>query len=92
MACGVAVVASRAGGIGEVVEEGRSGILVPPGDSAGIADAIAELADDSNLRSALGGAARERVERDFSTGAMARKTIELYRDCLSRRSVNGGRG
>jgi glycosyltransferase involved in cell wall biosynthesis len=92
MACGLAVVASRAGGIGEVVEEGRSGILVPPGESAGIADAIAELADDPNFRSALGGAARERVERDFSTGAMARKTIELYRDCLSRRTVNGGRG
>jgi glycosyltransferase involved in cell wall biosynthesis len=92
MACGLAVVASRAGGIADAVEDVRSGVLVPPGDSAAIAAAIARLADDPGLRSTLGAAARERVAADFSTGAMARKTIELYRACLSRRAAIGGRG
>jgi glycosyltransferase involved in cell wall biosynthesis len=65
MASGLAVVASDISGIPELVEDGVTGMLVPPGDSGALADAIAQLEDDPALRARLGEAARARVERDF---------------------------
>jgi glycosyltransferase involved in cell wall biosynthesis len=63
MACGCAVIASRTGGIAEVVEDGRSGLLVPPGDPQALASALARLAGDSRLREELGCQARRRAEK-----------------------------
>jgi glycosyltransferase involved in cell wall biosynthesis len=69
MACGLPVIASRAGGVPELVEDGASGLLVPPGDVDALAAAIERLAGDGALRAALGESARERVVDRFSVEA-----------------------
>jgi glycosyltransferase involved in cell wall biosynthesis len=86
MACGLPVVATRAGGVIDIVEDNRSGLLVPPRDAASIADAIASLANDTKRRAQLGRAASARVSENLSMDAMTKKTIDLYRDCLVRRA------
>ena len=65
MAAGLPVVASRLSGIPELVTDGVSGILVPPGDPAALADALMLLAADPELRRGLGAAGRATVELDF---------------------------
>ena len=85
MACGLAVIGARAGGVVDVVEDNQSGMLVAPRSAASIADAIEALANDAPRRSQLGVAARIRVIENFSLDAMTRKTIDLYRACLARR-------
>ncbi len=64
-ACGRPVVATPVGGIRELVEEGVTGLLVPPGEAASLADALARLAADADLRARLGAAGRARVEAAF---------------------------
>jgi glycosyltransferase involved in cell wall biosynthesis len=61
MAAGLPVVASRVGGIPELVEHERSGLLVPPGDIAALANALGELTADPQRAAAMGAAARERA-------------------------------
>jgi glycosyltransferase involved in cell wall biosynthesis len=85
MACGLAPVASRAGGMAEVIEDRRSGLLVGVADSIALAQAIGELADSSLTRASLGAAARARVVGAFSMEAMARGTLALYQSCLERK-------
>jgi glycosyltransferase involved in cell wall biosynthesis len=82
MACGVSAVASRTGGIVDAVEDGRTGMLVAPGDARALADALKELIADAPRREAMGAAARTRAVERFSMTAMARRTVELYRACL----------
>src|SRR5712691_4797457 len=65
MATGLPVVASRISGIPELVDDGRSGLLVPPGDAEALAAAIRRLHDDPALRERLGAAARERIQAGF---------------------------
>jgi glycosyltransferase involved in cell wall biosynthesis len=65
MATGLAVVASDISGIPELVDDGETGLLVPPGDPRALADAIERLHGDPALRARLGDAARARVEHDF---------------------------
>lgn len=63
MSRGRAIVASRIGGIVDIIEDGRSGLLVPPGEPAALADVMQRLIDEPDLRTALGAGARRRVER-----------------------------
>jgi glycosyltransferase involved in cell wall biosynthesis len=65
LASGMAVVSTPVSGIPEVVEEGRTGLLVPPADPAALADAIEALAADPALRRQLGEAGRDRVVQRF---------------------------
>ena len=65
MAAGVPVVGTRVAGTNELVEEGVSGFLVPPGDAVSLTARIAQLLDDVELRSRLGAAARTKVEKEF---------------------------
>jgi glycosyltransferase involved in cell wall biosynthesis len=65
MAMGLPVVSTRHSGIGEAVEDGRSGLLVPPGDSTALAGSLAQLIGDEELRERLGRFARERVVEFF---------------------------
>lgn len=65
-ACRKPVVATRVGGIPEVVEAGVNGFLVEPGDVAGLADRVAQLIADPALRTRLGEAGRARVEQQFT--------------------------
>jgi glycosyltransferase involved in cell wall biosynthesis len=65
MSCGLPAVASAVGGVPEVVTDGVDGLLVPPGDPAALAAALARLAGDAALRARLGSAARARVVDAF---------------------------
>jgi glycosyltransferase involved in cell wall biosynthesis len=83
MAAGVPVVATRVGGVPELVPEG-AGLLVPPGDPAALAAAIGRLLDDPALARAQAEAARRHAEAGGGAAAMADRTLALYRDLLAR--------
>jgi glycosyltransferase involved in cell wall biosynthesis len=85
MSSGLPVVASRLSGIPELVDDGVSGLLVPPGDAPALADAIARLAGDPDLRARMGTAARQRVERDFDLATNARTILDRIDGAGSRR-------
>jgi starch synthase len=78
MACGTAVVASRVGGIPEVVSDGETGLLVPPGDPGALAGAVNALVADPARAQLLGRAGRERAVAEFGWERVARATAELY--------------
>jgi alpha-maltose-1-phosphate synthase len=78
MACGTAVVGSRVGGIPEVVADGRTGLLAPPGDPGALAGALNALVTDPVRAAALGRAGRERAAAEFSWARIAAQTAELY--------------
>jgi len=78
MACGTAVVGSRVGGIPEVVADGRTGLLAPPGDPGALAAALNALIGDPVRAAALGRAGRERALAEFSWAQIAAQTAELY--------------
>lgn len=89
MAAGRPVVASAVGGVPEIVEDARSGLLVPPGSSDDLAAALARLAADPALALGLGAAARQRVEDHFSLDAMVHAYQRLYASLLSARRGAG---
>jgi glycosyltransferase involved in cell wall biosynthesis len=66
LACGVPVIASDVGGLPEVVRHGETGLLVPPGDPAALAAAVASLLDDEPRRQRLGQAGREDAVARFA--------------------------
>lgn len=88
MACGTAVVASRVGGIPEVVVDGETGLLVDytPEDETGfesrLASAVNELVDDPGRAEAMGRAGRERSVAEFSWARIAQETRDLYASLL----------
>lgn len=88
MAAGLPVVASRVGGIRSLVEDRRNGLLVPPGDAAALASALAELVTRPDWAEELGAAAARRIGESFGTAAMV-KTIESVYD---RVLAEGGTG
>lgn len=82
MACGLPVVATTAGALPEVVENGRTGILVPPRHSCALAQAIQRLLQDDRLRRSMGEEGRRRVEAQFDWAEAARKTVDVYQEVL----------
>ncbi len=78
------VVATRVGGIPEIVEDGSSGLLVPPRDPERLAAAILYLLRNPGTAAKLGQQGRERVEREFNVQTMARQTAQVYREVLGR--------
>ncbi len=72
------VIGTRAGGTPEMVLDGETGLLVPPGDAGALADAIAALAGDAFGRRRMGALGRERVEAQFSLRVMTDKLETLY--------------
>jgi glycosyltransferase involved in cell wall biosynthesis len=83
MALGVPVVASDAGGIPEVVEDGVTGVLVATGDHEGLSRAILDLVDAPERAEQMGAAGRRRVEERFTIERMQRQYVELYEKLLS---------
>ncbi|NKF21656.1 glycosyltransferase family 4 protein [Solimonas marina] len=79
---GVAIVASRAGGIPEAVRDGVNGVLVPPHDVDALAEAITALAHDDVRRQALGAAGRRLIADEFSVDAMVEGNLAVYRELL----------
>ncbi len=92
MACRAAVVASRVGGIPEVVAEGETGLLVPPGDPEALAEALNVLVRDPDLAAAMGQAGRARAAAEFEWAEIAAQTAALYRELTSRGALTGGAG
>jgi starch synthase len=84
MACGTAVVASRVGGIPEVVEDGVTGLLVSTEDDfeAQLARALDSVLADPATAARMGEAGRERAVREFGWDAVARRTVHLYEEVL----------
>jgi glycosyltransferase involved in cell wall biosynthesis len=76
------VIATRVGGLPEVVEHERSGLLIPPASPPAIADAVRRLAADPGMRRALGLAGRGRIMEKFTARAMVDETIRTYRGFL----------
>jgi glycosyltransferase involved in cell wall biosynthesis len=78
MAYGLPCVALASGAVPEVIENGRTGLLVDAPDPAAFADAVLRLLDDPPLAGRLGIAARAKVSERFSVARMARDTVALY--------------
>jgi glycosyltransferase involved in cell wall biosynthesis len=78
MAAGIPIVASAVGGLPEAVDEGRTGLLVPPEDPRALGAAIAELAGDVDRARRMGVAGRARVLAEFSMERMAEAYEALY--------------
>jgi glycosyltransferase involved in cell wall biosynthesis len=67
----------------EIVDDGRTGVLVPPGDERAFAQAVIGLLDDSPRRQAMGHAGLERARREFSVARMTDRTLDVYREALA---------
>jgi len=79
MSVALPVVATRTGGLPELVADEQTGLLVEPDDVDALAEAIRRLADDDQLRVRLGRAGAARVAEQFEIGAVARQMVDLYR-------------
>ena len=88
MSTGRAVVASRVGGIQDFVVPGETGLLARPGDPVALADALAAVLDDDELRRRMGRRGRELAEKEFSYLSVAQKTLSVFRQAVD----SGGRG
>lgn len=80
MAAGVPVVAASAGGIPDIVRDGSTGLLVPPGDPDALAAAVVRLLGDQALAARLAAAALEFVRKEGSADRMVEETIGVYRE------------
>lgn len=81
-AAGLPVVAGRAGGVGDIVVDGLTGILVPEGDAAAFSAATAVLIDDDDRRARMGTAARRKVAADHDLAAAASRLDAVLRDLV----------
>ena len=83
MACGLPCIATDAGGNREALANG-AGLLVPPGDPAALAKALASLLDDPDAARRMGSAARERAWREFDVRDTIARTEALYETLCAR--------
>ena len=83
MACETPVVASGVGGILEVVEDGKTGLLVPPAQPAALAEALTRVLGNPDLARAMGKAGRRRVEEKFAWASVAERTEQVYADAIA---------
>jgi len=88
MAIAKPVVATRVGGTPEAVEDGVTGLLVPPRDPKALAEAIIALLQDRERAEAMGRAGRERVERYFSAERMVQETEALYEELIGEKMAS----
>ena len=85
MACGKPVVCCQLGnGVNWVNRDGETGLTVPPGNIEALTAALARLQGDPDLRARLGEQGRRRAWSEFTSAAMAKATLEVYREVLSR--------
>jgi glycosyltransferase involved in cell wall biosynthesis len=87
LAAGLPTVASRVGGNAEILQEGKTGLLVPPEDSAALAEALLRLLRDPEFAARMGKSGREYVASEFSVQRMIANTDQLYTELLRSRGV-----
>lgn len=90
-AAGLPIVASRTGGIPDVVVDGETGILVEPESPSALADGMRRMLQDAGLRARFGKAAQARAADKFSVSTMIARTDELYRTVLEKQRAESGR-
>lgn len=88
MGCGVPIVGSRSGVIGEFVEEGQTGFLATPKDPVAFADAIEKLAQNESLRKQMRANSRERMLQNFTIDIHVQKTVEIYESLFNGEGIN----
>jgi glycosyltransferase involved in cell wall biosynthesis len=81
------VVASRVGGIPDLIDQGVNGLLVRPGDPRELADALEKVLSDNGLGRKLGRAGRKRIKNQFSADVMVQSIEKLYRELLARKGI-----
>jgi glycosyltransferase involved in cell wall biosynthesis len=86
MAAGVPVLAAEVGGVPDLIEKRRTGLLCDPHDAASMCAAMGELVNDSSLRKRLAEEARIEARRRFHPLAIAERHVEIYREMLNARS------
>ena len=82
MATGKAAIGCRGQGIEEVIEHGANGWLIDPGSLPGLTEALFELSGSSQMRNALGEAARNTILRDFTLNHQAERLVRIYQECV----------
>jgi len=80
MSCGKPIIASNAGGITDVIDDNKTGILAPPGDIRALAEAIKKLANNLQLRKKMGEQARKAIDERFNWDKITEKLISLYEE------------
>jgi glycosyltransferase involved in cell wall biosynthesis len=86
MACGVPVVATNVADNALVVPDGRAGYVIPFDDDIAMSRRVQDLLTDPDARRRMGARARDWVVQEFSTGALAKKTVNVYQAVLSRKN------
>lgn len=86
-ACGVPVVATRIGGLIDIIENEKEGLLVPPDDARLLAEAVIELIKEPAKAAQMAKALREKIEREFTLELMFRKTLAVYQEVLARKKI-----
>ena len=81
------IVASRVGGIPDLIDEGINGLLVRPGDARELADALERVLSDNGLAKKLGKEGRKKIKDQFSADVMVRSIEKLYRELLARKGI-----
>jgi glycosyltransferase involved in cell wall biosynthesis len=92
MACGLPVVCGDGGGNAELVDDGKTGFVVPPADARSLADRLARLIHHDDERRSMGAAGRRRVVERFSVDRMVAAFVRLYEDSLTQRGRAKVRG
>jgi glycosyltransferase involved in cell wall biosynthesis len=87
MAAGRAVIATNAGGTGELISNCETGLLIPPADVDALTRAVATLIADRALRERLAGEGRARIRSDFSAAAMVTQVTNVYQEILRARGM-----
>lgn len=82
-AAGVPVVATRVGGVIDIIEDGKNGLLVPPADHKAMAEAILRIHEDTQLAARLAENAYAKIKEKYTVELMVKNTLEVYRDSLS---------
>lgn len=85
MACGTTVIATRIGGLSEIVEDGRSGVLFERGNAEELAQAVLSLVENSDRRKQIEGQARKRIVSEFSRVAITARMASFYHEVVASR-------
>jgi lipopolysaccharide heptosyltransferase II len=81
-ACGVPVVATSVGGVVDIIDDGKTGLLVPPADPAHMAEAVLKIHNDTALARALSEAAYQKVKEKYDVKHMVEETLGVYKEAL----------
>ena len=86
-ACGVPVIASRIGGLVDIIEDGKDGLLVPPDDPRALAESILRVLQEPGLAGTLSSAMRQKVEKQFHLPMMFEKTMKVYEEAITKKRI-----